>query len=91
MNGRAYYGCVACHAYARERPQNKCTNKYMNFIITADKLLLNSAKPHVLLRHAKTQLHLQAVASMLGVSFGAHVNTTLKISLAPPTRLRVLV
>ena len=74
-----------------ERGPQKCTNKYMNFIITADKLLLNSGKPHVLLRHAQTQLHLQAVASMLGVSFGAHVNTTLKISRAPPTRVRVLV
>jgi hypothetical protein len=75
-------------------PPNKCTNQYMNFIITADELLLNSAKPHALLRHAKTQLHLQALASVLGVSFGAHVNTTLTLNIPlapPPTRLRVLV
>ena len=80
---------MACHAYARERPQQKCTNKYMNFIITSDKLLLNSGKPHVLLRHAKTHLHLQAVAAMLDAPCGAQVNVTSKISLPPPTRLRV--
>ena len=62
LNGGAYYGCVACHTYARERPQKAQANSYANFTIPAAKLLLGSAKPHVLLRHAKTQLHLQAHA-----------------------------
>ena len=74
-------------------------NKYVSFTIIVERLLLDSAKPHVLLRHAKTQLHLQAVASVLGVSFGAHVNTTLTLNIpCPPdalarlglTRTRVL-
>ena len=72
-------------------PKGCFKNQYVSFSISVERLLLDSAKPHVLLRHAKTQLHLQAVASMLSVSFGAHVNATLKMSLAPPTRLRVLV
>ena len=88
LNGGAYYGCVACHAYARERPEKVFKNKYVNFTITVERLLLDSAKPHVLLRHAKTQLRLQAVASVLGVSLGAHVNTTLTLNIpCPPDAL----
>ena len=58
---------MACHAYAQERPQKAQANPYADFSIGATKL----GKPHVLLRHAKTQLHLQAVAAMLDVTCGA--------------------
>ena len=66
--GGAWVGCVACHAYAQERPHKVQANPYADFSIGATKL----GKAHVLLRHAKTQLHLQAVAAMLDVPCGAH-------------------
>ena len=87
--GGAWGGGVACHAYAQERPQKVQTNPYADFSIGAAKLLRETGKPHVLLAHAKTQLHLQAVAAMLDVPRGAQVNITSKILLALPTRLRV--
>ena len=65
--GGAWVGCVACHAYAQERPHKVQANPYADFSIGATKL----GKAHVLLRHAKTQLHLQAVAAMLDVPCGA--------------------
>ena len=63
--GGAWVGCVACHAYAR--PQKVQAIPYADFSIGAAKL----GKAHVVLRHAKTQLHLQAVAAMLDVPCGA--------------------
>ena len=81
--GGAWVGCVACHAYAQERPQKVQANPYADFIIGATKLLLETGKPHVLLRHAKTQLHLQAVAAMLDVPCGAQVNITSKYRWPP--------
>ena len=90
--GGAWVGCVACHAYAQERPQKVQANPYADFSIGAAKLLLETGKPHVLLRHAKTQLHLQTVAAMLDVPCGAQVNSFKRlptISLAPRLQLRV--
>ena len=69
---------MACHAYAQERPQKAQANNYADFSINAAKLLLDTAKPHVLLRHAKNQLHLQAVAALLDVPCGAQINITSK-------------
>ena len=56
-------GCVACRAYAQERPHKARPNIDADFSIGAAKLLDTTAA--VLLRHAKTRLHLQAVASLL--------------------------
>ena len=89
--GGAWVGCVACHAYAQEGPPKVQANPYADFSIGAAKLLLETGKPHVLLRHAKTQLHLQAVAAMLDVPCGAQVSVTLLRLAPPPTRLRVSV
>ena len=75
--GSAWVGCVACHAYAQERPHKvQASNNYADFNIDATKLL--TTKPHVLLRHAKTKLHLQAVAALLDVPCGAQINITSK-------------
>ena len=63
--GGAWAGCVACHAYAEERPHKARPNVYADFSIGAAKLL--DTKAAVLLRHASTRLHLQAVASLLDV------------------------
>ena len=66
--GGNWVGCVACHAYAQERPHTARPNIYAHVSIGAAKLL--GTKAAVLLRHAKTRLRLQAVASLLGVPCG---------------------
>ena len=76
IKGGAWVGCMACHAYVRERPQKAKANPYADFHIKAARLV-DRAKPHIMMRHAKTRLHLQAVAAMLDVPCGAQVNTTL--------------
>ena len=80
---------VACHAYAQERPHKVRPNIYADFSIGAAKLL--DTKAAVLLRHAKTRLHLQAVASLLDVPCGAQVNTTSSVATSALTRKRVSV
>ena len=76
--GGAWAGCVACHAYAQERPHKARPSIYADFSIGAAKLL--DTKAAALLRHAKTRLHLQAVASVLDVPCGAQVNTTWNVT-----------
>ena len=56
------------------RPHKARPNAYADFSIGAATLL--DTKAAVLLRHANTRLHLQAVASLVDVPCGAHVNTT---------------
>ena len=77
IKGGAWVGCMACHAYVRERPQKAKANPYADFHIKAARLV-DRAKPHIMMRHAKTRLHLQAVAAMLDVPCGAQVNILLK-------------
>ena len=60
--------CVACHAYAQERPHKARPNIYADFSIGAAKLL--DTKAAVLLRHA-TRLRLQVAASLLDVPCSA--------------------
>ena len=62
---------------------------YADFSIGAAKLL--DTKAAVLLRHANTRLHLQAVASLVGAPCGAQANTTWNATAPAPTRLRVSV
>ena len=68
------------------RPHKVRPNVYTGFSIGATKLL--DTKAAVLLRHANTRLHLQAVASLVDVPCGAQVNTKQPLA---PTRLRVSV
>ena len=67
--GGNWAGCLACYAYAQERPRKARPNIYADFSIGTAKLL--DTKAAALLRHAKTRLHLQAVASLLDVPCGA--------------------
>ena len=60
------------------RPHTLRPNIYADFSIGAAKLL--DTKAAVLLRHANTRLHLQAVASLAGVPCGAQVNTTWNVT-----------
>ena len=71
------------------RPHKVRPSTYADFSIGAAKLL--DTKAAVLLRHANTRLHLQAVASLAGVPCGAQVNTTWSVAAPAPTRLRVSV
>ena len=87
--GGAWVGGVACHAHAQERPHKVWPNIYARFSIGAAKLL--GTKAAVLLQHAKTRLHLQAVASSLDVPCGAQVNMTSSVATSALTRLRVSV
>ena len=77
IKGGAWVGCMACHAYVRERPQKAKANPYADVHIKAARLV-DRAKPHIMMRHAKTRLRLQAVAAMLDVPCGAQVNILLK-------------
>ena len=60
---------------------------YADFSIGAAKLL--DTKAAVLLRHAKTRLHLQAVASLLDVPRGAHVDSTSSAAALVPSGTEV--
>ena len=71
------------------RPHKARPNIYADFSIGAAKLL--DTKAAVLLRHAKTRLRLQAVASLMVVPCGAQVNTTSTVTTSALTRLRVSV
>ena len=71
------------------RPHKARPNIYADFSIGAAKLL--DAKAAVLLQHAKTRLHLQAVASLLDVLRGEHVNTTSSVTTSALTRVCVSV
>ena len=71
------------------RPHKARPSIYADFSIGAAKLL--DTKAAVLLRHASTRLHLQAVASLAGVPCGAQVNTTSNVTALALTRLRVSV
>ena len=75
---RVALGLVAWLAtpMSKSGPRRCRLTPYANFNIRAARLL-DGAKAHILLRHAKTRLHLQAVAAMLDVPCGAQVNTTL--------------
>ena len=82
---------MAAWLATRERPLTVHANNYADFSINAAKLLLDPAKPHVLLHHAKTQLRLQAVAALLDKPCAAQQHITCKYRWLPPTRLRVSV
>ena len=58
---------------ANAAPQKVPFSPYADFNIKAARLL-GGAKAHILGRHAKARLHLQAVAAMLDVPCGAQVN-----------------
>ena len=62
---------------------------YADFSIGAAKLL--DTKAAVLLRHANTCVHLQAVASLQDVPCGAQANITSSVTARAPARLRVSV
>ena len=68
MTTRKGGNCVACHAYAQERPHKARPSIYADFSIGAAKLL--DTKAAVLLRRA-TRLHLQVAASLLDVPCSA--------------------
>ena len=87
--GGNWVGCVACYAYAQERPHKARPNIYADFSIGAANLL--DTKAAVLLRHAHGRLRLQAVASLRDVPRGAQVNVTSSVAAPALTRLRVSV
>lgn len=63
--GNIVFGCLPCRALSIQN-KRRCNNILAEFCFPAEKLFTASGKPHVLLRHAKTELHQKAVAAYLG-------------------------
>jgi hypothetical protein len=55
-------GCVVCHSLQDNRAM---TNPFASYRYPASRLLEPSGRPHVLMRHAKTEVHCKAVAKFL--------------------------
>jgi len=55
-------GCCVCHSLQDNRMM---TNPFASYRYPASRLLEPSGRPHVLMRHAKTEVHCKAVAKFL--------------------------